>query len=77
MFLVEDHFAKKSPKYPQGYANFRKKSSPLRPDIIVFELFVWSTVDEYAILAPKRLPGLFETPDFLKTAFVASGYHRL
>ena len=32
---------------------------------------------EYAILAPKRFPGLFETPDFLKTAFVASGYYRL
>ena len=77
MFLVEGNFAKKSPKYPYGYANFREKSGPLRPDTIAFEIFMWSTVEEYAILAPTRLPGLFETPGFLKTAFVASGYHRL
>ena len=77
MVLVEGNFAKKTPKLPYGYANFREKSGPLRPDTIVFEIFMWSTVEEYAILAPKRLPGLFETPDFLKTAFVASGYHRL
>ena len=77
MFLVEGNFAKKSPKYPHGYANFREKSSPLHPDTIVFEIFMWSTVEEYAILAPKRLSGLPETPGFLKTAFVASGYHRL
>ena len=38
---------------------------------------MWSTVEKYAILSPKRLPGLPETPGFLKTAFVASGYHRL
>ena len=77
MFLVEGNFAKKSPKYPLWYANFREKRGPLRPDTIVFEIFMWSTVEEYAILAPKRLPGLPETPGFLKTAFVASGYHRL
>ena len=77
MFLVEGNFANKLPKYPWRYANFREKSGPLRPDTIVFEIFMWSTVEEYAILAPTRLPGLFETPDFLKTAFVASGYHRL
>ena len=29
-------------------------------------IFMWSTVEEYAILAPKRLPGLPETPGFLK-----------
>ena len=77
MFLVEGNFAKKTPKFPHGYANFCEKSGPLRPDTIVFETFMWSTVEEYAILAPKRLPGLPETPGFLKTAFVASGYHRL
>ena len=77
MFLVEGNFAKKLPKYPYGYANFREKSGPLRPDTIVFELFMWSTVDEYAILAPKRLPGFPESAGFLRTAFVASGYHRL
>ena len=27
---------------------------------------MWSTVDEYAILAPKRLPGLPETPGVLQ-----------
>ena len=77
MFLVEGNFVNKSPKCPYRYANFREKNGPLRPDTIVFEIFMWSTVEEYAILAPKRLPGLFETPGFLKTAFVASGYHRL
>ena len=59
------------------YADFGRKRGPLPPDTIVFEIFMWSTVEEYAILAPKRLPGLPETPGFLKTAFVASGYHRL
>ena len=77
MFLVEGNFAKKSPKFPYGYANFREKSGPLRPDTIVFEIFMWSTVEEYAILAPKRLPGLLETSGFLKNAFVALGFHRL
>ena len=77
MFLVEGNFARKSPKYPYGYANFREKSGPLRPDTIVFEIFMWSTVEEYAILAPKRLPGLPETPGFMKNAFGASGYNRL
>ena len=38
---------------------------------------MWSAVEEYAILAPKRFPGLSETPGFLKTACAASGYHRL
>ena len=47
------------------------------PDTIVFKIFMWSTVEEYAILAPKRLPGLPETPGFLNTAVVESGYHRL
>ena len=77
MFLVEGNFAKNRQNTPYGYANFREKSGPLRPDTIVFEIFMWSTVEEYAILGPKRLPGLPETPGFLKTAFVASGYHRL
>ena len=76
-FLVEAFLIKKSLKEPQRYADFGRKRGPLPPDTIVFEIFMWSTVEEYAILAPKRSPGLFETPDFLKTAFVASGYHRL
>ena len=77
MFLVEGNFVNKSPKLPYGYANFREKSGPLRPDTIAFEIFMWSTVDESAILAPTRLPGLPETPGFLRTAFVEPGYHRL
>ena len=76
-FLVEAFLIKKSFKELQRYANFGRKRGPLPPDTIVFEIFIWSTVEEYAILAPKRLPGLPETPGFLKTAFVASGYHRL
>ena len=55
---------------------FRGKSGPWRPDFIVYQVLMWSTLEEYAILAPKRLPGLPEIPGFLKTAFVASGYHR-
>ena len=45
MFLVEGNFAKKSLKYPYGYANFREKSGPLRPDTIDFQVFMWFTVE--------------------------------
>ena len=65
---------KKVPKRTLTVGGFLQKKPP---DTIAFKIFMWSTVEEYAILAPTRLPGLFETPDFLKTAFVASGYHRL
>ena len=77
MFLVEDQFAKNCQNTLKGTPNFVKKRGPLRPDTIVFAIFMRSTAEEYTILAPKRFPGLSETPDFLKTAFVASGYHRL
>ena len=50
MFLVGDKIANKSPKEPYGYARFRGKSGPLRPDFIVYQVLMWSTLEEYAIL---------------------------
>ena len=50
MFLVEEKIAKKSQKEPYGYARFRGKSGPLRPVFIVYQVLMWSTVEEYAIL---------------------------
>ena len=76
-FLVEAFLIKKSSKEPQRYADFSRERGPLPPDTIVFEIFMWSTVEEYAILAPKRVSGLPEILGFLKKAFVAPGYHHL
>ena len=68
---------KKSQKEPYRYARFRGKSGPWRPDFIVYQVLMWSTLEEYAILTPKRFLSLPETPGFPETAVVASGYHRL
>ena len=50
MFLVEEKIAKNPPNEPYGYARFRGKSDPLRPDFIAYQVLMRSVVEEYAIL---------------------------